>query len=113
MKWVALIVGPGLLFIVLVAINVFASVRVVQVAREILRGDLRPRNMVCGAIGGLMWLLFAACLLVVIGVVIGTFFFMSKTMSGIPLGLAVSGFPLVWVFSEMLFRACFTCESAR
>ena len=102
-----LVLAIGML-VGLLALNVLGAKRLLGIARDLLKGELRPRNHLAGLLGGLVWLLLAVGLLGVIGVVIATFFFMNAgSASGIPLAMALVGFPIACLLGEWLFSACF------
>lgn len=95
----------------ILALNVLCAKRLVRVARDLRNGDLRPKNVLAGVFGGIVWLFLAACLLVVVGTMIVTFFFMkSGSASGIPLAMAMTGFPLACALGEWLFSVCFSYD---
>ena len=87
-------------------LTVLAAWRVVVIGSDIKAEYRVPRGVLGGLVSTITLLLLCVAILAVWATVIVTLFFMKTGgASGIPLGLALFGFPLVWAFCESIFAA--------
>jgi hypothetical protein len=112
---VQLVVKSIVALVIILGLPVVGAIRAWRVAANLARKTLVPKIGADGLVygRGYFGLFMLTCALVVYGLVAFGTFFLMKTggASGVPLGLAFTALPIVWLVSEVLMMSGFSSAS--